>query len=1115
MEIVSVGYGGVLLNFGRHGGAPRELDLFSAGRHVARQSLIRFERDHAPLANLINETDFLDGVSEITALAGQLDQAGWGAHVGEEWTVTGEDTPFAFRAQIGDFRVNRLDLTRMAQLHDWAPDIGAHYFFSLDMAQHRCGVGLAIEWLDANGRPLSASEAWRDIGPEGGTRPSDYTALVVQDTCPARAASARLVLLFGPPTTDAQAYVFFRNPLLTAGNPADRPIMSSGFAYKGDMAGFAILPIGDAIKADAGPYEIGDGDVRLAVPLAALTAPTQAPPLIVTVNGGYIDITIASGEWTDEIKSLVTIDGALIGHLEIRPGATNRSSLRMPQRLLDGEPHWAELRGAVLGETLFKGWLRFVPMQTPPHVIQRNMSRIERPARLPIADLRYEALLATLERLGVADTVDTQVLAQISLCHALVLKGPQENAVRFERLVVPSSPTPRFSIIIPAHNKLAFTHFCLCSVIYTCAGLSFEIVLVDDGSTDQTAQIETIVDGLCVVRHTTAQGFVGACNAGAAAAHGEFLVFLNNDTETTGRWLEEMALPFDIFDEVGLSGAKLLYPDGRLQEAGGIIWRNGTPWNYGRDGNAADPRYNYTRQVDYMSGAAIMIPRDVWETVGGFSAEFKPAYYEDTDLAFKVAQSGRRVIYTPKSVVVHYEGISNGTSIAEGGLKRYQEINRKTFETKWRRSFARFSEEGHLPDLEKDRGIIGRALVLDYQTPRYDKDAGSYCISQEIRLLQALGYKVTFAPANLAYFDMYTEAIERTGVEHVQAPFYSSIPEVLERRGAEFDLVYVHRYTTGEGVMPLIRQHAPSARVLINCADVHFLREMRAARLGGSQEAFEHALRVREAEIGVFEQADAVLTYSDTERAVIETFLGLNGKVRQLPWVAANPGLSVPLAQRDGVAFVGSYDHPPNRDAMEFFIEHCWPRIRDAHPAATLYLAGTGFEQFKLPVDDETIKIVGWVEDVSQFLAHRRIMVAPLRAGAGMKGKVIDACNSGTPVVLSPIAAEGLAFPGGAEGVIAHTPDDWIRLVCAILSSDELWQRRAQLGLDIIRRSFSFENGVHVFARIFEELGIPLMHPRGDGSPQGFAPREGLRDIDLMRTRSRMRAITPPPLTRR
>src|SRR5690606_31038475 len=112
---------------------------------------------------------------------------------------------------------------------------------------------------------------------------------------------------------------------------------------------------------------------------------------------------------------------------------------------------------------------------------------------------------------------------------------------------------------------------------------------------------------------------------------------------------------FDADPEVGLVGAQLLYPDGRLQEAGGVVFSDGSAWNYGRFESPSDPRYAYLRDVDYASGAALAIPRALFLQLGGFDTRYAPAYYEDTDLAFAVRGAGRRVVYQPAARVVHDE----------------------------------------------------------------------------------------------------------------------------------------------------------------------------------------------------------------------------------------------------------------------------------------------------------------------------------------------------------------------------------------------------------------------------------------------------------------------------
>ena len=138
------------------------------------------------------------------------------------------------------------------------------------------------------------------------------------------------------------------------------------------------------------------------------------------------------------------------------------------------------------------------------------------------------------------------------------------------------------------------------------------------------------------------------------------MCFLNNDTVVRGGWLEHLVITAEGDPKIGAVGAKLLYPDGRLQEAGNILWRDATGWNVGHAENPEDPRYNFLRDADYVSGAALLVRRELFERLGGFSEAYRPAYYEDADLCFGVRSLGYRVVYQPRAEVVHYEGVTSG-----------------------------------------------------------------------------------------------------------------------------------------------------------------------------------------------------------------------------------------------------------------------------------------------------------------------------------------------------------------------------------------------------------------------------------------------------------------------
>jgi len=216
------------------------------------------------------------------------------------------------------------------------------------------------------------------------------------------------------------------------------------------------------------------------------------------------------------------------------------------------------------------------------------------------------------------------------------------------------------SIIVPVYNQFQFTHACLVSLQMAQERPRFEVILVDDCSTDETADLVPRIEGVVYLRNETNCGFIASCNRGADKARGKYLVFLNNDTIVTERWLTALLDTFTEEPQAGIVGSKLLYPDGRLQEAGGIIWRDASGWNYGKFDDPERPEYNYLREADYCSGAALMIPKALFLSVGGFDSRYAPAYYEDTDLSWRMRLRGWNVLYEPGAVVEHVHSATSG-----------------------------------------------------------------------------------------------------------------------------------------------------------------------------------------------------------------------------------------------------------------------------------------------------------------------------------------------------------------------------------------------------------------------------------------------------------------------
>ena len=377
---------------------------------------------------------------------------------------------------------------------------------------------------------------------------------------------------------------------------------------------------------------------------------------------------------------------------------------------------------------------------------------------------------------------------------------------------MPTSIKPIVSIVIPTYGRVDLVYRLLLSILLqNNKNTPYEIIIAEDASSEG-CEIDSYVSGVSVIRNKQNLGFLKNCNNAIDKAKGKFVVLLNNDTYVGNDWLYELLSPFNGDSKTGLVGAKLLYPNGDIQEAGGIVWNNGRPWNVAKGKDSYHCEYSYTREVDYVSGAVLCFKKQLWCELNGFDERYSPAYYEDTDFAFKVKAAGLRVVYAALCNVVHDEGQSHGTDLTTG-IKQYQAVNSEHFKAKWNDSFKNLGKEGEELNIQKDRGIEFRVLFIDATTPEPNKNAGSYAAIQEVKLFQSLGAKVTFIPENLAYWNEYTKDLQRLGVEAIYAPYFYRVEEFINKRISEFDLIYITRNEVASRYIDTIKNKAPNTPV--------------------------------------------------------------------------------------------------------------------------------------------------------------------------------------------------------------------------------------------------------------------------------------------------------------
>jgi GT2 family glycosyltransferase len=666
--------------------------------------------------------------------------------------------------------------------------------------------------------------------------------------------------------------------------------------------------------------------------------------------------------------------------------------------------------------------------------------------------------------------------------HALLTDSPDIEAAIAELNALPSRQTgtadgdtaPDASIIIPVHGQLGYTLNCLHSLLDHATRYSVEICVWDDCSPDATAGALARINGIRWHRNAQNLGFLRTCNTAAAAARGKFVVLLNNDTRVLPGWLDALLDSFALFPRAGLVGSKLFFPDGALQEAGAIIWRDGSAWNYGRNDDPNRPHYSHARQVDYVSAASVAIPARLWRELGGFDETFAPAYCEDSDFCLRLRQAGREVWFQPLSRVIHYEGRTSGTDISTG-VKAYQRLNAGKLFLRWRDTLASHRPNGQAPYFERERRVQRRALIVDATTPTPRQDAGSVTTTQTLRLFGELGYKPYFAPQdNFLYQPAHTPALQAMGVECAYAPYEPDFPAYIRRYGALFDVVLVYRLPVLEHVLDELRRFAPQAPVLFHVMDLHSLRLQRQAELDGTEAAHEAAARMRARELALIRRVDCTITHSTFERDLLAREAPETPTV-VWPFMFEFFGTKAGFAARRDFVFLGGYRHGPNVDAVQFFVRDVLPLIRAEEPDARFIIAGNpGPEVTALAGPD--VVVTGLIEELRDVFDAARVFVCPLRFGAGTKGKISTAMSYGLPVVTTSCGAEGMELEEGREALIADTPAALAAACLRVYRDPELWRLMSDAGQDLVRRKHSLDMGRQKLAQAIE---IALLHLLG------------------------------------
>jgi glycosyltransferase involved in cell wall biosynthesis len=418
---------------------------------------------------------------------------------------------------------------------------------------------------------------------------------------------------------------------------------------------------------------------------------------------------------------------------------------------------------------------------------------------------------------------------------------------------------------------------------------------------------------------------------------------------------------------------------------------------------------------------------------------------------------------------VHLEGVSHGTSTTSG-VKRHQIVNQARFRDKWSDALA--GQAAASPDsvaAARWRHSAGHVLVVENEIPTPDRDSGSVRMTELLQAMLRQGFAVTFLPLNGWRRPRYTEQLEARGVEVLGDP--NQAWDHISDSAGSITHVWLARPHVAQELLVRVRERLPRAVVIYDTVDLHFLRLERAAALTGEPEHWAAAASMREIELRIMADSDVAVVVSPVEAAILGGLT--NTPVAVVPNVHARTRGGAAPGGRSGLLFVGGFQHAPNVDAVEWFVSEILPRVRATHPDTELTVAGSHVPAEITTLAGEGVIVAGWVPDLVPLYRRARLSVAPLRFGAGVKGKVGEAMAAGVPVVATAIAAEGLDL-GDGEIAVADDPDEMAARIVALLEDDEAWHDQSKAARAAIDRRFSPEVVEHGLIAALALAGAPV-----------------------------------------
>ena len=626
------------------------------------------------------------------------------------------------------------------------------------------------------------------------------------------------------------------------------------------------------------------------------------------------------------------------------------------------------------------------------------------------------------------------------------------SGVDFE---LPQSTKPVISIVMVLFNRAELTLACLRSIAEQ-PDKDIEVVIVDNASTDKTPQLLDRLRGARIFRNPNNPHFLTAANQGAKECRGDYLLLLNNDAQLLPGALQRALQTIRSSPDIGAVGAKIILLDGTLQEAGSIVWKDGSCAGYGRGDDPFAPMYSFRRDVDYCSGAFLMTPRKIWEELNGFDTTFSPAYYEETDYCMRLWSKGLRVVYEPAAGILHYEfASSDSVSTATGLQARHQAI------------FA----ERHRAVLEKrdspaagalltarSRNASRRVLFIDDRVPHLWLGSGFPRANALVRALRNQGYFVTLYPLALihepwdaSYLDFPPE------VEIMMGMGREFLEPFLRNRKGYYSTIIISRPHNMGWLHPILTAHPDwfkNVQLIYDAEALFAAREIGLRQLNGDPMSDEEVRNAYASEICLTKPATQIVAVSESEREAFRSH-GIEHVEVLGHCIEVVPG-EPSFDRRRGFLFVGAIheDASPNADSLIWFLKEIFPKIRQQLGDVPVTIAGVNHSETVRALAVPPVRIAGHLPSLQGLYAESKIFIAPTRYAAGIPHKVHEAAAHGVPVVATPLLAGQLGWTE-RELAIAQDAEAFAARCIEIYTDSGRWNSLREAALERVRRECS------------------------------------------------------------